>query len=335
MNSTTRSHDAARRNDLVERYVREVGRRLPRRRRTDVVAELRALLHDQIDDALAERPDADHEEVAAATLREMGPPDHVASGYAPASDVWIGPELYPAFRTTAVIVLVVYSILTGLWALGSFQGDIALIPFHLRFDATQHWPGVMLGAIANVGVVSLLFGVIERLGRLRKARAAAWDPRELPRIEEPDRISVPGEMVGLTLTALFALVMNFAPEWLGLSFHRGDEWGTFPVLSPEYRAHLPWLNAWWAAAFTLHAALLWQGRWRLWSRAAELALGLFGAAILYRIVTGGPFTFLDVLVKPALIVALVVTLVASLVRAARLVRRLAHRELDPEPSSYA
>ena len=78
-------------NDLIERYVREVGRHLPRSRRADVLAELRELLRDQIDDAAEERPLVDRDGITAEVLRAMGPPDRVARGYAPATDVWIGP----------------------------------------------------------------------------------------------------------------------------------------------------------------------------------------------------------------------------------------------------
>ena len=318
--------------DLLERYVREVGRHLPRSRRADVLAELRELLRDQIDDLASERPLTDRQELTAEVLREMGPPDGVARGYAPQADVWIGPELYPAFRTTAWIVLVVYSALSGLWALGIFDGEIAIIPFHFDFGTSRSWTDVMLGAIANVGIVTLIFGVVERIGHRGQRGAASWDPRSLPAIEDPDRISRTGQILRLTGIAIFALIFNFAPDWLGLFVIRGDGWGTFPVLAPEYRVHLPWLNAFWAVAFALHLAILWQGRWHAWSRAGDLALGLFGAAILYRIVIGGPFTFLDVALKPVVVIALVATLIGSAVRAARLIRRAFDHGLEPVPA---
>lgn len=331
MNTIPRSGESAVSADLLERYVREVGRHLPRAHRADVAAELRTLLRDQIEDRLAERPDADPQDVTIEVLREMGPPHRVARRYAPASDVWIGPELYPAFRTTAWIVVLVYSILTGLWAAGVFHGDVSLLPFHLEFDASRDWSDVMLGAIANVGIVALLFGVIERIARGTRENTDAWDPRTLPKVEDRDRISVAGEAVSLVATAFFAFVFNVAPDWLGLFMIRGDGWGPFPVLAPEYRVHLAWLNAWWAGAFALHLAVLARGRWRTWSRTAELLLGLFGALVLYRIVTGGPFTFLDVLAKPILAVALVVTLIVSVVRATRLLQRIFGSELEPAP----
>lgn len=319
-------------NDLIERYVREVGRHLPRSRRADVLAELRELLRDQIDDAAEERPLADRDGITAEVLRAMGPPDRVARGYAPATDVWIGPELYPTFRNTAWIVLVVYSALSGLWALGIFRGDVAIVPFRFDFDASRNWMDIMLGAVANVGIVTLIFGIVERMSRGREAESQSWDPHALPALEDADRISRAGQVLRLTFTAIFALMFNFAPEWLGLFMIRGDGWGTFPVLAPEYRVHLPWLNAFWAAAFVLHLSILWQGRWRTWSRAADLALGLFGAAILYRIATGGPFTFLDVALKPVIVIAMIATLVASAVRAVRLVRRALDRGLEPAPA---
>ena len=45
--------------ELFDRYVREVGRRLPKKQRDDVQAELHSLLMDALQDRLAERGEED------------------------------------------------------------------------------------------------------------------------------------------------------------------------------------------------------------------------------------------------------------------------------------
>lgn len=62
--------------ELIERYVHEVGRRLPKKQRADVEAELRSLLMDALEARAGAAPaaGAPSEADQAAVLVEFGPP---------------------------------------------------------------------------------------------------------------------------------------------------------------------------------------------------------------------------------------------------------------------
>ena len=68
---------------LIDRYVREIGRRLPQKSRADIEKEIRSALEDMLEDrSKKEGRDVD-DEMTAAVLKEYGQPDKVAASYLP------------------------------------------------------------------------------------------------------------------------------------------------------------------------------------------------------------------------------------------------------------
>ena len=62
--------------ELIERYVYEVGRHLPRKQRADIQVELKSTLVDTLEDRVEGEPSQDDE---IQLLKEFGPPRKVAS----------------------------------------------------------------------------------------------------------------------------------------------------------------------------------------------------------------------------------------------------------------
>ena len=91
---------------LLDRYVADVGRRLPGRTRADVKQELRYTLLDMLEDRLGaengEPPAGDA--LAVEILREMGPPATIAARYT-GNSCLVGPQLTPVFWLVTRIVL--------------------------------------------------------------------------------------------------------------------------------------------------------------------------------------------------------------------------------------
>ena len=96
--------------ELLDRYIYDVGRRLPAKQREDIEKELKSLLLDALEARTggAEPTEAD----MAAVLKEFGSPEEVAARYAGERYV-IGPRLYPTYR-------MVLGIGSGALALGLF-----------------------------------------------------------------------------------------------------------------------------------------------------------------------------------------------------------------------
>ena len=317
--------------ELVNRYVHEVGRHLPRRSRADVEAELASLLGDELKERAARAGRALDEALAVELLRGFGKPEEVALRYRPARYL-IGPDQYPAFMLVLKIVL---SVLAGIYLLGLAYG----------WSRSSSWPGSaasiggslaeLVGyALVNLGLLVVIFAVIGRFERRRPEAPAEWDPRKLPAVEDRDKISRPGLVAGIVLTALAIAAFNASPRIFAFFVVVDGVWGEWPVFTEEFQTEiLPWLTALWALEIVLKLVVLRQGRWGTGTRWAEFALNLGSIALLYRALTGGALLepgFFNIGLKAVLSLVLVIASIEALVQLFRLLGRM----LRPRPAVH-
>jgi len=175
--------------DLIPRYLQAVRFWLPKKQQDDIIAELSEDIHAQIAEreAALGRPltDADVE----ALLRERGSPIRVANGYLPQQQL-IGPLLFPLY----LFVLKVVSLCIVIpWAVGWLAAIIGQntahggwANSHLAGIAGHFWAawsssmhGVFTGWLVAMGVVTLVFAVLERTDAKTKL-LECWNPRKLP-----------------------------------------------------------------------------------------------------------------------------------------------------------
>jgi hypothetical protein len=281
--------------DLIDRYTHEVGQYLPHRLRADVEAELRSLLSDSVEGkALLGGVPAD-EALAARVLREFGTPKDVAARYAPGPQYLIGPRLYPTYVTAVKIMLpILAAVVLTLVIVGQFrhpEEPPSIAPF-IRATGSFLW-----SALVNLGVMTLVFALVERAIRQREAAGSAFDPAKLPPVNDPDRISYFGRIFALYAIAALALLFNFFPDWVAVYVFSGDQSNVYPLLTPAFSRYLPLINAWWLLAFVLNLAVLRQGRWTRHTRWGDFGLEVGNAAILLLVVIGPPVFRYDMLVK--------------------------------------
>ena len=302
--------------DLIDRYAHEVGQYLPHRLRADVEAELRSLLTDSVEEkALLGGVPAD-DELAATVLREFGTPKEVAARYAPEPQYLIGPRLYPAYRTAVRVMLpALAAVVLMLVVVGQFRhpGEPPSVAPFIRATGSFLW-----GALVNLGIMTLVFALVERAIRQREAAGKAWDPSALPPVNDPDRISYFGRIFALYAIAALALLFNFFPDWVAVYLFRNDDASVYPLLTPDFTRYLPLINAWWFLAFVLNVAVLRRGRWTRPTRWADFGLEVLNAVILLLIVIGPPVFRYDVLIK----VVLQWFLIFSVIKACVLLYRL-------------
>ncbi len=287
------------RTELFERYVHEVGRRLPRRVRTDVEAELLSLLTDALHDRRAEAEAEDQASIEAlqiAILKEFGPPAEMAAQYKPPQRYLIGPHLFNLYGIVVAAVAgsltLAYLLLLGLMLWGEAESSGALLSSLLGMAGS--YLNTLLTAF---GAVTLTFALLERVllhaaFYEEEADEGPWNPRSLPEVQEPTRIERGRLIVEVGLIGFALLVFNSLPNWVGLGFigsvNGGPvRWHPAPLLSPAFfSAYLPWLNALWILTVSLNLVLLRQRRWQRITRLADFLLTLFGALIVYRMLTG-------------------------------------------------
>ena len=101
-------------NEMIDRYIHEVGRHLPRKQRTDITLELRTLIQDALDAETEAGAGEPTTKMTAAVLQEFGEPEEIAAKYRPQRHL-IGPALFPIYRSGISIAIIV---ITALHALG-------------------------------------------------------------------------------------------------------------------------------------------------------------------------------------------------------------------------
>jgi hypothetical protein len=291
--------------DLFDRYVYQVGRRLPKRSREDVEAELRSLLQDALEDRVGEGAGDDdelREAVQAAVLEELGPPAKMAAQYRPPHRHLIGPPLFDIYVIVVAVVAgsltLVHGMLLALIVWGeslTFSGLASSLG-----GVLESYLGAML---SGFGSVTLTFAILERVlpesALQGEEEKEEWDPHTLPEISDRERVEVGGLVVEIVFTVIGLVVFNVFPGRLGIGFVRSLDgadgaWQFFPVLTEAFfTSYLPWLNVLWVAALGLKVVLLRQGRWQRLTRLLDVVLAVGNAFVLRQMVFGPSILSLD------------------------------------------
>jgi hypothetical protein len=288
--------------ELVDRYVYQVGRRLPKRLRDDVKAELRSLLLDALEERTgieASDKTAFSEEDQVAVLEEFGPPAQIAAKYQPRPRYIIGPKMYNLY-------LIVVAALIGAGMLASIVST-AVGRFYPTSGGvnTLELLGRGLGiffniVISGIGSTTLVFAILERVipdGEFELDKEEKWSPRDLPEIEERDEIKPAGLIVQIGILALLLIAFIGFPDRIAIGAYYDDGWHIVPsILSPAFfSTYLPLIEIQWGLTIVLNLVLLRQGRWQLGTRIAELFIQGFGIFILARLLVGPSILNADVL----------------------------------------
>jgi hypothetical protein len=259
--------------NLIDRYVFEVGRHLPRKNRTDIQIELRSSLVDALEDRVGENPeDAD----IIALLKEFGPPKAVAASYFPEGQYLIGPSLYPLFRLVVVIAL---AAVTGsqvlAWGVAVF---IAEAPFSLL----EALGGILNSLPITLGMVVIVFAILQRFDVRPDFEDEPWDPASLPQISDFEPVNRGERIFGVIVSMIILGVITSFPGIIGFVTFPGGEFSLNPVI-PQF---LGWISIALLLGIGLDIYLLWQGRWTTTSRIAKIAVNLFSVSVLFLLVQG-------------------------------------------------
>jgi hypothetical protein len=263
-------------NDAIGRYVYHVGRHLPAERREDVARELVSLIGERVEDELG--AGESREAVVLRVLREMGPPSAVAARYGYERRLLIGPSSLPAFfKLVKVIPLAVLAL--SLFAIPYVWSD------GFTLSALGEWLLAYLNSmLLNLGVLVVVFIVLEQFSRMRTKPERVFDPSKLTPPPAPlagGKVR-PGLLVAEIYAAVAVLVLgNFYPHLIGVWTDAGLPRLQVVPLS-AVGVHLPlWLlNVWLAGSIVLRTEVLRQGTWTRESRWGQVALSGLGLVIV-------------------------------------------------------
>lgn len=263
-------------NDLVERYIHQVGRYLPPQERTEVEAELRSLIQDQLDDRFGAAPSSAD---ISAVLTELGDPRHMAASYG-SQQYLVGPDLYPTmmqvlrFGWLRIPALVV--ILDVVAALASDERGTV---FGLFFETM--WAAASATALFS-GVVVLVFALMQRQGVELSRPQPVFNPRDLPAIDDPAAIDRFGLAIMMAFAAFWVLVMAYFLHVGGLTlrFNLNDP-GEVIAAPKEWMATLIVVAL---IQLGLHLVALRRQRWSIGLWLGQMVFELVGVVAMYHVV---------------------------------------------------
>ncbi|HEX2980519.1 MAG TPA: hypothetical protein VHO48_09670 [Anaerolineaceae bacterium] len=267
--------------DLIEIYVQNVGQHLPAKNREDIQNEIRSLIHDALEDESRSQGREADEEMTVAVLKRMGSPEQVAASYQPPRYV-VSPQMYPYFMTVLRVVLSII-VIVGAIGLGVSMGQTGGQSTQVTDQIGQAFLELINAVFYTIGMIVVIFALIERLNPNLKVGSKDWDPRKLRAEPDPEQAKPAGAIVQIVFDILGIIVLTQYREWIGFATIVDGRWAHSPVLTAAFDAYIPWFCLLWALDAGLHALLLAQGRytpWLRWLKAGLTALGIVIAAFL-------------------------------------------------------
>lgn len=213
-------------NELIDRYVYAVTRRLPARLRNDIDKELHSLIEDMLDARCDGLMPEDRD--VRVILTELGTPSELAMRYMPEGrDHLIGPAYYSQYKMVTGIVLA--SVTFGLVLSGfiSFFTDSSEALYFTLFS----WIGTLItGLIAAFGAVTFIFAVFERKNIALNFGGSELD--SLPPVPEKKSVIPKGEPIaGIIFSVIFCVIFLAAPQIICAKF--GADQPFIPVFNVD------------------------------------------------------------------------------------------------------
>jgi hypothetical protein len=274
---------------LINRYVSEVGKRLPLvKGRKDIEKELRSTLEDMLEDRAQKVGRAKDEAMEIDLLKEYGSPQEVAATYNP-QPYLIGPRMFPFFLMVLKIVTAVISIvllvLTGVKI--ATMSPMAGPEFAKAIG--EGLLGILSAAIAAFGNIVLVFAILERFvpaAEFKMDEEKEWDPASLKKEPEPNEIKIWEPILAIVFTFIALSIFNYNPQLIGIYTVSGEKWSSIPVLTEAFFRWLPWINIGWIAEIILNGILLRTGHWNMPTRIFSIGIKVFQIVIGFFLLTG-------------------------------------------------
>jgi hypothetical protein len=263
--------------ELIERYVDDVARRLPRKVRNDVGLELRALLGDQLKTSAAEAGCEPDERMAIDLVHRFGRPDDVASSYGERGFNLIDPADSPLFVRLAALCVGLQCAFT---LPAVFAGETTVGAWWMSWGfGALAWPGALLLWFAAAAWVRRVSPMDPDTGRRPWTHWIFWLP--MSQDWQPAVGRRPGPREVKLQIALTALVTSFfaAPAWFLGFFVADASWARYDADFGRWM--LPPLLGLLLARVVLFAAITADARRRAPTETLRFGLWVTFVALLY------------------------------------------------------
>jgi hypothetical protein len=270
--------NASTQHALIESYVLDITRRLPRRMRNDVAFELRALLTESLHDRAADAGRLPDEAMALDIVREFGRPEDVAARYHAPGDPVIPPSQTTGFAWATLIGIALQWATTLPMAL---SGQLtSAVPESARF--TAWWLSYGLGAFWWPGFLVSMMLIAQLVRRAWPTGVSEWKPGG--NIDR-DHVNRATHMLGLGL-GLMGVAIWVVVAWAVTTFD--NPFSRALAFAPEFLAtRAPVLLVFWTAGITLQVLLIVEGRWRRLTRKIDIVGKVLACVLMLWFILGG------------------------------------------------
>ncbi len=285
--------------DLLDKYIAEIGKHLPRKGRADIEAEIRSTLEDMLEErnqaSAKDGSSPKGEEEVIALLKEYGEPRKVAESYN-GPRYLISSRLYPTFELVTKIVM---SVLVGVGLLGYFLSSSSIrsgTGWEILLPFGQYMTGLLGVMIGAFGLVVINFAILERVlpaSEFDTINLDDWDPAELAKEADSNTLKRSEPIITIILSTIGLIVYNFYPELMSLRLMIEGEWIVVPILSDVFFSYLPWINVLGLLQIVFNLYLLRQDIWSTLSRLIDIILDVALIKLAFSMMRGPSLVSFD------------------------------------------
>jgi len=272
--------------NMLEKYIIEVGKHLPRKNRLDLQNEIRSTLEDMLEDRSRQTNRPVNDTLISEVLKEYGAPAKVAAAYQTIQYL-VGPRLFPFFiMVVKIVVAVLFAVALGGFAINIISNNVTGVEF---FPALGKFGLQFLGsAIAAFGNIVIVFAILERVlpASEFEDEEEKWDPSDLDAEPDPHQIKNSELIVEILITILGLALLNLYPHLIGIGMVKDNTFVYMPVLSDAFHLYLPWINLLGVIQILFDGYLLSRGVWHMLTRFFGLVIEVAGIALAVVMLTG-------------------------------------------------
>lgn len=279
--------------EMIERYIYDVTRRLPLEQRDDISRELKGL----VDDMMEERADngKTEQENAEDVLKELGAPFSLAEKYRGSKKHLIGPEYYDQYWFVLKIVLICVAVgmviaaivQTATWVIETPNMTQSALVTTVGTGVGTAIANVVMGLVQGFAWVTIIFALIERASvkvDIKEAVSDAWKPQDLkdrPIPTEKALIKKSDPIAGIVFTIAVIILFNFVPYVMGAWIAGQDGVvRSVPIFNLETLATMmPFFNICFVLGLIREALRVAIGRHTLWLGIATVVLNMVALGI--------------------------------------------------------
>lgn len=192
-------------NDLIERYIYAVTKRLPRKQQEDVALELRGLIDDMLTERCGEITPTEKD--IRVVLTELGTPQELYAKYDEDADkCLIGQPYYSTYKF--VLKIVVIAVVIGMTISSVI---LQLLEPKVWYEMVANWLTTVYNSLlAAFAIVTVLFAFFHHKG-IQLTESFNFD--DLPPVpKKSQEISRWESIAGICFCVIFAVLFLFTPE---------------------------------------------------------------------------------------------------------------------------